>query len=155
MAYCSKCNMIVQEKDKFCSNCGASHLSFYTAGVLPRLPIQLPPKLPPYEPMPPRPNKAMGFVGMGFGIGSMVMLAMALFCLILGLAFRLMEGIGYGVLIPISSSPYSIVGLVLCAKSLRSGNKLPSCKAGFIMGMVGTFAFAAALFFIIFFLVGN
>lgn len=90
-------------------------------------------------------DKAMGFVGMGLGIGGLVFAVVAVICALALMGVRY-AGFIYAFVYTLFSMPLSIVGKILSGKSEAAGNTSTPCSVGNKMGLAGIIVSAAALF---------
>ncbi|MBQ3146444.1 MAG: zinc ribbon domain-containing protein [Oscillospiraceae bacterium] len=149
MSFCSNCGNPLEENAKFCSKCGSS-----VAAPVESAPAEPVYSAPVYTPIYSTPAvipevsgkaKAMGFIGMGLGIGGLFISILGIIYTLLGMGF---EGLGFGFSIAFSlfSMPMSIVGRILSGKSMEGGNFSGACKAGSGLGLAGLIISCVMLF---------
>ena len=157
MAFCSQCGSPLDTTSNFCRNCGAP-VNAPVAPAAPQVPVA-PSTSVVYEAAPVAPEvpakaKAMGFVGMGLGIGGLVMA-------VIGLIYTLMvfsleydsyygssgAGFGMAVIFGIFSLPLCIVAGVLCNKAEEAGNFATPVTVGSKLRVAGIIVSAVMFFF--------
>lgn len=140
MSFCSHCGNQMETGDKFCRVCG-------TAVPEESAPQNVPaPVAVKAEPVISGKVKALGFVGMGLGIGGVVFGALGVLYTLIGMAMPPM-GITFALIFGLFSVPLSIVGRILSYKSIEGGNTSGVCSAGTKLGMAGLIVSAVMLFF--------
>ena len=140
MSFCSHCGNQMEAGDKFCRVCG-------TAVPEESAPQNVPaPVAVKAEPVIDGKTRALGFVGMGLGIGGVVMGALGLLYTMIGLNLEGM-GFAFSLIFGLFSMPMSIVGRILSNKSIEGGNTSGVCSAGTKLGMAGMIVSAVMLFF--------
>ena len=137
MTFCSQCGNQLESGDKFCRACGAAVPDTQNA------PVSVVVKA---EPVVSGKTKALGFVGMGLGIGGVVMGSLGLLYSLIGLN---LEGLGFvwAMIFGLFSVPASIVGRILSYKSIEGGNPSGAASAGAKLGIAGLIVSAVMLFF--------
>ena len=90
-------------------------------------------------------DKAMGFVGMGLGIGGLFFAVLAVICALALMSMQVFS-FTYAFVYTLFSLPLSIVGTVLSGKSEAAGNTSTPCSVGGKLGLAGIIVSAAALF---------
>ncbi len=162
MSFCSNCGNHLEENAKFCSKCGSAIAAPVTPPA-PAAPVEAPVPAEPvysapvYTPIYNAPavipevsgkTKALGFVGMGLGIGG-------LFFAIFGLLFTIANMDSYyddgtalflAIYMSIFSMPLSIVGRILAGKSRDGGNLSSVCRVGTSLGLAGLIVSCVMLF---------
>ena len=154
MSFCSNCGNPLEENAKFCSKCGSAIAAPAEVPAAPAEPVY---SAPVYTPIYNAPavipevsgkTKALGFVGMGLGIGG-------LFFAIFGLLFTIANMDSYyddgtalflAIYMSIFSMPLSIVGRILAGKSRDGGNLSSVCRVGTSLGLAGLIVSCVMLF---------
>lgn len=139
MTFCSQCGNQLASGDKFCRSCGAS---------VPEATVQNTPApvMVKAEPVVSGKIKALGFVGMGLGIGGVAMGSLGLLYSLIGLNLVGM-GFVWAMIFGLFSVPLSIVGRILSNKSIEGGNTSGAASAGAKLGIAGLIVSAVMLFF--------
>ena len=139
MSFCSHCGNQLETGDKFCRACGAAVVAEPVQNVPAPVAVKA-------EPVVSGKTKALGFVGMGLGIGGVVMGALGILYTLLFMAVPPM-GITFAMVMGLFSVPLSIVGRILSNKSIESGNTSGAASAGMKLGIAGLIVSAVMLFF--------
>ena len=139
MSFCSHCGNQLESGDKFCRACGAAVVAEPVQNVPAPVAVKA-------EPVIDGKTRALGFVGMGLGIGGVVMGALGLLYTMIGLNLEGM-GFAFSLIFGLFSMPMSIVGRILSNKSIEGGNTSGVCSAGTKLGMAGMIVSAVMLFF--------
>ena len=155
MSFCSNCGNPLEENAKFCSKCGSA---IAASTDTPAAPVEVPAEpvysAPVYTPIYSTPavipqvtgkTKALGFIGMGLGIGGLFFSIIGIIYTLLGMGF---DGLGFGFSIGFGlfSMPLSIVGRILAGRSRDSGNLSGACGAGTSLGLAGFIVSCVMLF---------
>ncbi len=174
MRFCSNCGHPVEDGNKFCGACGAAVVAPVAAEPVPAQPVMAEPTpvqpvvaepvsaqpvrayeparpvapAVPATPVPATKDKVLGFVGMGLAIGG-------LFFGVIGLLYGLIfiagdfgaATTGFSIGFGIFSLPLSIVGRILCNRSMAAGNISTPCSVGRKLGLAGIIVSAVMYFF--------
>lgn len=125
MSFCTKCGNQLEPGVRFCVRCGAPVSD--QAEPAPR---------PDYsravaaKPVVSAKTKALGFVGMGLGIGGLIFAVLGILYTITFLSLEPAAGFGASVGFGVFSLPCGIVGKVLCGRSMEAGNESAACSVG-------------------------
>ncbi len=163
MSFCSNCGKSLTETDKFCKYCGTAA----PATAEPVTPVAPAPQPTPVTPVTPvaqpaptavqtapvytvpscsKKAKALGFVGMGLGIGGLVFAVLGILYTFIGLAVDEILGFTYAFVFGIFSMPLSIVGKILSGNSQDAGNCSAPPSVGSKLGLAGIIVTAVMLF---------
>lgn len=169
MAFCSNCGNQIDANTKFCGICGAPveapvAPAAPAAPATPVTPVQEtyyqetpvqptfvapPPVMPVYqaEPVVSAKDKALGFVGMGLGIGGLFLAIFGIIYTLIGLSAEMGMGFGMSIGFGIFTWPLSIVGKILCGRSQDAGNTSGACSAGAKLALAAIIVSAVMMFF--------
>lgn len=154
MSFCSNCGNPLEENAKFCSKCGSAIAAPAEVPAAPAEPVY---SAPVYTPIYNAPavipevsgkTKALGFVGMGLGIGGFVFAIIGFFCTIANMDSYYNDGTALFLAIYMSffSMPLSIVGRILAGRSSDAGNPSGTCRTGSGLGLAGIIVSCIMLF---------
>ena len=154
MSFCSNCGNPLEENAKFCSKCGSAIAAPAEVPAAPAEPVY---SAPVYTPIYNAPavipevsgkTKALGFVGMGLGIGGLFFAIFGLLFTIANMDSYYDDGIALflAIYMSIFSMPLSIVGRILAGKSRAGGNLSSVCRVGTSLGLAGLIVSCVMLF---------
>lgn len=157
MSFCSYCGNQLEESAKFCSKCGSAVAAPAEPSVAAPVPTQPVYSAPVYTPIYNAPSvipevsgkaKAMGFIGMGLGIGGLVFAIIGIFCVIGFMSDYYLAEMAFfwALYLSFFSMPMSIVGRILAGKGMEGGNFSGACKAGSGLGLAGLIISCVMLF---------
>ncbi|MBO5892536.1 MAG: zinc ribbon domain-containing protein [Oscillospiraceae bacterium] len=152
MSFCSNCGNHLDENAKFCSKCGSPIAA--PAESTPAEPVY---SAPVYTPTYNTPavipevtgkTKALGFIGMGLGIGGFVFAIIGIICVLSFMwdSFFVEMAFFWSLYLSFFSMPMSIIGRILAGKSIEGGNTSGVCRAGTGLGLAGVIISCVMLF---------